>query len=55
MTIAFNPASQNSHFSICDNFDPDSNLSEESDPHEQKQPSPKISRDAGRTISINPV
>jgi hypothetical protein len=37
------------------NFDPDSNVTEESNLHSEKQLSPKSSTDAGRMISIKPV
>jgi hypothetical protein len=42
-------------FSIRDNLDPDSNVIEESDPHKEKQGSPKNSADEGTMISIKPV
>jgi hypothetical protein len=41
--------------SIRDNLDPDSNVIEESDLQYEKHPQPKISIDAGRTISTKPV
>jgi hypothetical protein len=34
---------------------PDSNITEESELHSEKHPSPKNSTDAGRMISIKPV
>jgi hypothetical protein len=45
----------NASASIGDNLDPDSNVTEESDPHRRKQLSSKISTDEGITILINPV
>jgi hypothetical protein len=42
-------------FQIGDNFDPDSNLREESDLHKEKHSSPKTSTDAGTMISTKPV
>jgi hypothetical protein len=45
----------NAYFSIRDNLDPDSNVTEESDLHSEKHPSPKISTDEGIMISIKPV
>jgi hypothetical protein len=55
ITISSNPVWQNACSSIRDNFDPDSNVSEVSDPHRRKQHSPMNSTDAGITISSNPV
>jgi hypothetical protein len=48
------PVPENAFISIRDNFDPDSNLTEESDLQSQKHFSPKISIDEGRMISIKP-
>jgi hypothetical protein len=45
----------NAFFSIRDNLDPDSNVTEESDPLSEKQFSPKNSTDAGTMISITSV
>jgi hypothetical protein len=39
----------------CDNFDPDSNATKESDLHQAKQPSPKTSTDAGMRTSVKPL
>jgi hypothetical protein len=52
--ISFKTVKLNTAFSICDNLDPDSNLTEESLTHPQKQPPPKTSTDAGRMISTKP-
>jgi hypothetical protein len=45
----------NAHFSIRDNLDSDSNVTEESDLHSEKQHSPKTSTDVGRMISTKQV
>jgi putative lipase involved disintegration of autophagic bodies len=45
----------NAPFSIFDNLDPDSNSTEESESHQEKHLSPKISTDEGRMISIKPA
>jgi hypothetical protein len=42
-------------FSIRDNLDPDSKVTEESDLHSEKHPLPKFSTDEGRMISTNTV
>jgi hypothetical protein len=49
-----NPWSHSQPAHPC-NFDPDSNATEESDLQSQQHPSPKISTDEGRMISIKPV
>jgi hypothetical protein len=49
--ISINPVPANAHFSIRDNIDPDSNVTEESDMHQEKHPSPTTSTDEGRMIS----
>jgi hypothetical protein len=41
---------KNACFSIRDNLDPDSNVTEESDVQSEKQFSPKTSTDEGRMI-----
>jgi hypothetical protein len=43
------------HPSIHDNFDPDSNLTEESEPHQAKQFSLKTSTDEETIISTKPA
>jgi hypothetical protein len=53
--ISIKPVQPNACFSIRDNIDPDSNVTEESDLHQQKHPSPKTSTDEGRMISTKPV
>jgi hypothetical protein len=45
----------NASFSIRDNLDGDSNLTDESDSHKEKQSSSKTSTDEGILISIKPV
>jgi hypothetical protein len=45
----------NPFFSIRDNLDPDSNITEESDPQPPKQFSPKTSTDEGTMISTKQV
>jgi microcystin degradation protein MlrC len=45
----------NADILIRDNFDPHSNVTEESDLHSEKHITPMISIDAGRMISIKPV
>jgi hypothetical protein len=55
ISILINPVSVNACVSIRDNLDPDSKITEVSDTHRIKQPSPKISTDEGITISINPL
>jgi hypothetical protein len=55
ITISTNAVLANACFPIRENLDPDSNVSEVSDPHSRKQHSPKISIDKGITISIKPV
>jgi hypothetical protein len=42
---------QNARFSIRDNLDPDSNVTEDSDPHSEKQHSHKTSTNEGTMIS----
>jgi hypothetical protein len=53
--ISTKPVSANTPSSIRNNLDPDSNLIEESDLHQEKQNPPKNSTDAGRMISTKPV
>jgi hypothetical protein len=53
--ISTKPVSKNAFVSICDNLDPDSNRTEERNPQQEKQFSPKISTDAGRMILTKPV
>jgi hypothetical protein len=53
--ISTKPVPQNEYLSIRDNFDPDSNPIEESDPHSEKHLSPTTSTDEGRMISTKPV
>jgi hypothetical protein len=55
ITISSNPVSLNAYFSNRDNFESDSNVSDVSDPHLRKQPSPMNSTDRGITILSNPV
>jgi hypothetical protein len=45
--ISINPVLQNAPLSSCDNFEPLSNRTEESDSHSEKHHSPKIRSDAG--------
>jgi hypothetical protein len=49
------PALRRTFLAIPCNFDPDSNLTEESDLHPAKQFTPKISTDAGRITSTKAV
>jgi hypothetical protein len=53
--ILTKPVFLNASFSIRDNFDPVSNVTDESDPHQEKQFSPKSSTDEGRIISTKLV
>jgi hypothetical protein len=53
--ISTKSISENAYTSIPDNLDLDSNITEESDLHEKKEPSLKISTDTGRIISTKPV
>jgi hypothetical protein len=53
--ISIKPVLQNPSFSIRDNLDPDSNVTQESELQSEKHPSPKTSTDAGRMISNKPV
>jgi hypothetical protein len=53
--MSITPGGMNALFEIRDNFDLDSNLIEESDPHSGKHLPPKMSIDEGRMISIKPV
>jgi hypothetical protein len=53
--ISIEPVSLNTHTSIRDNLEPDSNVIEESDLHKEKHPAPNNSTDAGTMISIKPV
>jgi hypothetical protein len=53
--ISTKPVPRNAFFLIRDNLDPDSNRTEESDPHPEKHSLPNISTDAGITIPTNPV
>jgi hypothetical protein len=46
---------RNASFSIRDNFDADSNVTEENECHKEKNLSYKNSTDEGRMISIKPV
>jgi hypothetical protein len=50
-TISSITLSANACLSIRDNFDPDSNVSDVSDPHLRRQPSPMNSTDFGIAIS----
>jgi hypothetical protein len=51
--ISIKPVPANAHPSIRDNFDPDSNRTDESDLHPEKQLALKISTDAGIMIRTN--
>jgi hypothetical protein len=51
--ISIKPALANASFSIRDNLDPDSNVTEDSDPQSEKQLAPNTSIDEGNTISTN--
>jgi hypothetical protein len=53
--ISITPLQLNASFSIRDNLDPDSNVTEESDRHSEKHLSPNTSIDEGRMISTKPV
>jgi hypothetical protein len=53
--ISTNSVLENVAFSIRDNFDSDSKVTEESDLHPAKHPSFKTSTDAGIMISIKPL
>jgi hypothetical protein len=55
ITISINPVSENAPSSSRDNLEPDSMISDVSDPQHAKQPSPNISIVARITISISPV
>jgi hypothetical protein len=55
ITISINLVPANVCSSIRDNLDPDSNITEVSNPHRIKQFLPKTSTDEGITILINPV
>jgi hypothetical protein len=46
--ISIKPVFANAFGSICDNLEPDSNVIEESDLHQENHPSPKTSADTGR-------
>jgi hypothetical protein len=48
-------APENANFSIRDNFNPDSKVTELSDLHSEKHESPNTSTNAGRMISIKSV
>jgi hypothetical protein len=54
ITISIKEVSWNVSFSICDNLDSVSNVTEESDLHSEKHFHPKTSTDAGITISTKP-
>jgi hypothetical protein len=45
----------NTSFSICDNIDPDSNVTEESDAHKEKQFQPKNLTELGTLTNATPV
>jgi hypothetical protein len=51
ITISSNPVPANAPFSIRDNFDSDSIVTDESNPHSKKHSSPKISTDRGRATN----
>jgi hypothetical protein len=53
--ISTKPVSRNASASIRDNLDPDSNVTEESDLHSEKQSAPKFSTDEEIIISTKPV
>jgi hypothetical protein len=53
--ISIKAVSKNAHSAIRDNIDFDSNGTEESDPHSEKQSSSKTSTDAGRMISTKTI
>jgi hypothetical protein len=53
--ILIKPVRKNAHFSIRDNLDPDSNVTDENDSHQEKHSSPKTSTDEGTMISIKPI
>jgi hypothetical protein len=55
ITLSINPVGVTVVLSLCGQLDPDSNVSEVSDPHRRKQDLREIYTDAGITISINPV
>jgi hypothetical protein len=46
---------RNAYPSVRNNFDPDSNVTEKSELHSEKQPSPKASKDEGIMISVKLV
>jgi hypothetical protein len=54
-TILINASRHNTPNSICENLDPDPNISDESDVNRESYFSPKTSADVGRMISIKPV
>jgi hypothetical protein len=53
--ISIKPVPRNAFFSIRDNLDPDSNITEESDLQQRKHPSPKTSIDEGILTNFKPV
>jgi hypothetical protein len=53
--ISIKPAPKNAYFSIRDNLDSDSNLTEKNDRHKEKQLSLKTSTDERLMISIKPI
>jgi hypothetical protein len=53
--ISTKPVLANAPFSIRDNLDPDSNVTEENDRQSVKHISPNIFTDEGRIISTKPV
>jgi hypothetical protein len=53
--ISTKPVPLNTHLPIRDNFDSDSNVSEESDLQYEKHSQPKTLIDEGRMISTKPV
>jgi hypothetical protein len=53
--ISTRPVPLNAYPSIRDNFDPDSKVIEESDPHPAKQYTPMTSTDDGRMIATKTV
>jgi hypothetical protein len=55
ITISTKSVRINAYFSIRDNMDPDSNITDEKNLYSEKHPSAKISTDEGRMISTKLV
>jgi hypothetical protein len=53
--ISINPVPMNPQTSIRDNFDPDSNVTEQSDRHSEKHLKPKTSTEPGKVTNLRSV